>query len=74
MGEQSKKFFDAYAAAGGELDEIVLDTELGWLGFDTWEIAGALSSWTACMRACVLHVFWLLLLTACNFARQLGQP
>jgi hypothetical protein len=35
MGKQSELFFEAYKAAGGALDEIVLDTELGWLGFDT---------------------------------------
>ena len=40
MGKQSELFFEFYKAAGGALDEIVLDTELGWLGFDTWEIAG----------------------------------
>ena len=39
MGKESEQFFAAYKSAGGELDEIVLDSELGWLGFDTWEIA-----------------------------------
>jgi hypothetical protein len=39
MGVQSELFFAEYKKAGGQLDEVVLDTELGWLGFDTWEIA-----------------------------------
>ena len=29
LGNQSAKFFKALKAAGGELDEIVLDTEIG---------------------------------------------
>ena len=39
LGAQSAKFFKALKAAGGQLDEIVLDTELGWEGFDTWAIS-----------------------------------
>jgi hypothetical protein len=37
VGNQSAKFFAAYKAAGGELDEIVLDTEIG--PFLTWGVA-----------------------------------
>lgn len=57
LGNQSAKFFAAYKAAGGELDEIVLDTEVG--PFLTWGVADnfdhtkpgaeqcALARWTA---------------------------
>ena len=37
LGNQSLEFFSAYKAAGGELDEIVLDTELD--GFETFSVA-----------------------------------
>ena len=45
LGRQSAMFFEAYAAAGGALDEMVLDTELGWEGFDTWAISDNWSGW-----------------------------
>jgi hypothetical protein len=57
LGNQSAKFFKALKAAGGELDEIVLDTEIG--PFTTWGVADnfdhakpgaaacALARWTA---------------------------
>ena len=37
LGNQSHEFFSAFKAAGGELDEIVLDTELD--GFETFSVA-----------------------------------
>jgi hypothetical protein len=37
LGNQSAKFFPAFKAAGGQLDEIVLDTEIG--PFITWGVA-----------------------------------
>ena len=37
LGNQSAKFFKALKAAGGELDEIVFDTEIG--PFLTWGVA-----------------------------------
>ena len=40
LGNQSLEFFSAYKAAGGELDEIVLDTELD--GFETFSVAVSL--------------------------------
>ena len=40
LGNQSLEFFSAYKAAGGELDELVLDTELD--GFETFSVAVSL--------------------------------
>jgi hypothetical protein len=49
LQHQSEKFFAEYSRLGGELDEIVQDTELG--AFNTWTMDGSLAS-TPAGRAC----------------------
>ena len=52
FGRQSALFFPALKAAGGTLDEIVLDTEIGF--YTTWGIADNMDPTAPGVEACVL--------------------
>ena len=52
FGDQSAKFFAAYSAAGGQLDEIVLDTEIGL--YTSWGVADNMDPTVPGVNVCVV--------------------